>query len=283
MTVDGARRGRSLTPALLAAAALHLAVFAALVFLARPTEPLSVGASVPINIVANAPNTDTRAAEAAPAPQPAQAETPVAEAPPAPAPPAPKIAPPRPAPPAPAQPKPPSKPKAAPASSPTPTPTKTKPAAAQAKAPATKDAFSLDALQARISRAASSSPPKPAGGKKGAPQRETALQARPDIGPGVSANDVAGLSQLLQRLWNTNCDADGGDTVVVPVRFTVDEDGRVIGRVSAGGQETSSDPVVFAAARRAIDAVHAAAPYAQVYRGKAFKVIFDAKKACSQP
>ena len=90
--------------------------------------------------------------------------------------------------------------------------------------------------------------------QKGPTQRETALQTRPDVGSRVCrANDVAGLlrQQLLQRLWNTNCDADGGDTVVVPVRFTLDSDGRVVGGVTAGGQETSSDPVVFAAARRA--------------------------------
>ncbi len=255
-------------------------MFAALVFLARSTQPLTVGASVPITIVSNAPTTDTRAAEAAPAPQAAQSETPVAEPSPAQTPPAPKIAPPRPVPPAPAPPKPAVKPKAAP--TPTPKAAKPQPAAAPAKAPAAKPAFSLDALQASIAKAASASPSKPAGGKKGPAQRETALQSRPDAGPGVSANDVAGLSQLLQRLWNTNCDAEGGDTVVVPVRFSVDDGGRVAGSVSAGGQEASSDPVVFAAARRAIDAVHAAAPYAQTYRGKTFKVIFDAKKACSQ-
>lgn len=281
MTAADNRRRQSLAPALLAAATLHLAVFAALVFLARSTQPLSVGASVPINIVANAPTTDTRAAEIAPAPEQAQTETRVAEATPSSAPPAPKVAAPRPAPPTPTPPKPAAKPKTT--ASPTPSPAKSKPVVAQAKTPAAKPAFSLDALQASISKAASSSPSKPAGGKRGPAQRETAPQARPDVGPGVSANDIAGLSQLLQRLWNTNCDADGGDTVVVPVRFTVDEDGRVVGRVSAGGQEASSDPVVFAAARRAIDAVHAAAPYAQIYRGKAFKVIFDAKKACSQP
>jgi outer membrane biosynthesis protein TonB len=280
MTASGIRRRQSLTPALLAAAVLHIAVFAALVFLARTNQPFSVGASVPINIVANAPTTDTRAAEAAPAPEEVQSETPLPEAPPAPPAPSPKRAAPRPTPPVPVPPAPSPEPKAAPA--PSPKPAKTKPAAAQANTPPAKSAFNLDALQASISKAASANLSKSAGGKKGPTQRETALQARPDVGPGVSANDVAGLSQLLQRLWNTNCDADGGDTVVVPVRFTLDSDGRVVGGVTAGGQETSSDPVVFAAARRAIDAVHAAAPYAQVYRGKAFKVIFDAKKACSQ-
>ena len=44
----------------------------------------------------------------------------------------------------------------------------------------------------------------------------------------------------------------------------------------------SSDPVVFAAARRAIDAVHRGAPYGAPYRGQSFALNFDAKKACSQ-
>ncbi|MEO8812250.1 MAG: energy transducer TonB, partial [Caulobacteraceae bacterium] len=98
----------------------------------------------------------------------------------------------------------------------------------------------------------------------------------------VSQSDAQGLQQLLERLWNVNCAAEGGDTVVVPVSFAVGEDGRVVGRITGGGEESSSDPVVFAAARRAIDAVHQAAPYGEPYRGKRFKVIFDARKACSQ-
>jgi hypothetical protein len=38
--------------------------------------------------------------------------------------------------------------------------------------------------------------------------------------------------------------------------------------------------VVFAAARRAIDAVHEGAPYAQTYRGETFNLKFDSKTAC---
>ena len=86
---------------------------------------------------------------------------------------------------------------------------------------------------------------------------------------------------MLERLWNPNCSVAGADSVIVPVKFSVGDDGRVIGRVAEGGRDSSPDPVVFAAARRAIDAVHQAAPYAEAYRGKSFTVNFDAGKACA--
>jgi protein TonB len=65
------------------------------------------------------------------------------------------------------------------------------------------------------------------------------------------------------------------------VVFSVGSDGRLVGRVSAGGRESSADPVVAAAARRAIDAVHAVEPYRPVYRGAQFRINFDAKQACA--
>ncbi|MDQ2861565.1 MAG: energy transducer TonB, partial [Pseudomonadota bacterium] len=113
---------------------------------------------------------------------------------------------------------------------------------------------------------------------RGPARAETAPQARVDAGQGVSQSDLQGLQQLLERLWNPNCGVEGGSGVVVPVKFAVGEDGQVVGRVTDRG--ASSDPVVFAAARRAIDAVHQAEPYAAPYRGKSFTVNFDAKKAC---
>jgi hypothetical protein len=84
---------------------------------------------------------------------------------------------------------------------------------------------------------------------------------------------------LLQRLWNPDCTTD--EKVMIPVRFTVSFDGHIQGRVDARGKEASADPVVQAAARRAIDAVHQAAPYADTYRGIPFTINFDAKKACA--
>ncbi|MDQ2861836.1 MAG: energy transducer TonB, partial [Pseudomonadota bacterium] len=74
-----ARRRESLKPAFLAAVALHVGLFAAVVLLGRP-RPAPMGDAVPINIVSSEPKTDSRPAEAAPQTQAAQVETPVPEA-----------------------------------------------------------------------------------------------------------------------------------------------------------------------------------------------------------
>ncbi|HZL00019.1 MAG TPA: energy transducer TonB, partial [Caulobacteraceae bacterium] len=160
-------------------------------------------------------------------------------------------------------------------------PAPTKAAAAVAKPQPARPAFDLDALQASIAKAARSAPSKPAfAARRGPTRAETAPQARIDAGAGVSQSSMQGLQQLLQRLWNPNCNVEGGGAVIVPVRFGIGDDGRVVGRVTAGGQDGA--PVVAAAARRAIDAVHEAEPYGPEYRGASFKVIFDARKACAQ-
>jgi outer membrane biosynthesis protein TonB len=266
MTAASIRRRESKAPALLAAAALHVGVFLALVYLARPSMDLPVGTAVPINLVASAPTTDSRAAEAAPETQEAAVDTPVPQA----KAPTPPPAPPTPVPPAPRAPaleKPTPKPAPQKPSRPVPTPA--------------KSTFSLDALQASIAKTAHSAPPHPAFARRGPTRAETAPVARVDAGQGVSQSDIAGLSQLLERLWNPNCNAAGGDTVVIPVKYTVSFDGHVIGRIVLGGHAGSSDPVVTTAARRAIDAIHEAEPYAETFRGQTFTVIFDAKKACA--
>ena len=66
------------------------------------------------------------------------------------------------------------------------------------------------------------------------------------------------------------------------VRFLVGLNGDVLGRPNAGGLENASDPVVAAAARRALDAVRRVAPYAAPYYGQAITVNFDAKEACAR-
>ena len=103
-------------------------------------------------------------------------------------------------------------------------------------------------------------------------------RARPrvDAGAGVSQSDIAGLAQLLQRLWNPDCAI--GARPVIPVRFTVGFDGHLQGPVDAGGRDIRAD----VDARRAVDAVHQAAPYAETYRGLSITVRFDANKACAQ-
>jgi hypothetical protein len=118
--------------------------------------------------------------------------------------------------------------------------------------------------------------------QKGPARAETAPQARPDAGQGLSQSDLLGLQQLLERLWNPNCDVAGGAAVKLRVKLLVGLDGRLLGTPSAGGAERSADPVVAAAARRALDAVHQAEPYSQPYYGQAIVVNFDAKEACAK-
>jgi type IV secretory pathway VirB10-like protein len=262
MTAWSERQRDNIAPALLAATALHAALLAALIWVHRPSL-LPTGSSVPITLVASGPTTDSRPAIQAPSVQEAQAPAPSAE-PPAP-PPAPKEAaiptPPKPAP-----------------SKPAPQPLDL--ARLQADVAARKR-FSLAALQAEISHAAGAKSPHAAAAARRGPARpETAAEARVDAGTGVSQSDIAGLSELLQRLWNPDCSVD--NRVIIPVRFTVGYDGRLQGDVDTQGRGKSSDPVVYAAARRAIDAVHEAAPYADTYRGLTITVRFDAKKACQE-
>lgn len=253
-------------PALLGALVLHIGLFLAVTMWVHPSM-IPVGSAVPINIVSSAPTTDTKPAEEAPQVQAAATETPVPEAPPAP----PPI--PTPAKPQPAKAAPPTPPKAI-----TPIPQKTPPPKPVVTRPT--PSIDLDALQASISRAAHAAPAKPSAAPRGPTRAETDLHARPDAGKGVSQSQLEGLQQLLGRLWNPNCQVEGGEDVRLRLTFTVAPDGQVAGSVSAGGAE-HSDPVTSAAARRAIDAVHQVAPYAEPYRGQKIMVNFNAKEVCS--
>lgn len=250
MSARAAARSESRAPAAAAALVLHLAVFAALVWLARAPPLLPAGGATPVTIVASAPG-------------PAAPPAPVSE-------PAPAAATPEPPAPPPSPPPPPRPPQAVPHETPAPPIQAAPRPAAPSHAP-----LDLEALAARIGGPSSSAP------VRRAPARASAA-ASGGSRAGPSAADVLGLQQLLNRLWNPNCAAAGGSAVVVPVRFSVDRDGRLSGRISAGGEETNSDPVVFAAARRAIDAVHQAEPFAAPYRGQSIQVIFDARKACQE-
>ena len=273
---------RSVGPGSLAAAlVLHLALFAAFMLAVKP-RAIPIGAAVPITIVSEAPPARARA-QPEPVARAAQVETPTPRAPPPePAPSPPPKATPSPlkrTPPTPAPPKPAPTPK--PATKPVPRPVAPSPpvkATRAVKAPATSS-LDLDALQLSLARTARPSPPRPSFAERG----PTRVQAAPQTAaaPGISREEQAGLSQLLNRLWNPNCSVEGGDAVLVSVTFTVGYDGRLAGRVNAGGRESSPDPVVATAARRAIDAVHAAEPYQATYRGAPFRINFDAKKACA--
>lgn len=270
MTAMARRRDESLTPAFLTALALHLGLLAWITFFPQPTSIMPMGTAVPITIVSSAPVTDSRKAVAAPTVQEAQTEAPIVNA----KAPEPRAAAARPTPPKPAPV--PTIARTAPALKPAPP----KPTAPSKAHPVTQP-LNLDALQASLARSVHAAPAHPAFAKRGMAQIETDLQARVDAGRGVSQSDQQGLQQLLERLWNPNCAVEGGDAVIVPVRFQVGPDGRVASRISAGGRETSSDPILAAAARRAIDAVHQGAPYKAELRDKVFTVNFNAKSACA--
>jgi outer membrane biosynthesis protein TonB len=263
LAMNAPRQSRA--PALIAAALLHVAVLALVLFVpGRPPKP--IGSSVPINIVSSAPYTDTRPAVQAPQAQTAQAPQPVPEA--KPQPPAPV-----PAPPAftETRPQPVKAERPAPAQQPS----------LKAAQPAAKP-FDFNRLQQIIDSARHNTGAHASGAQRGAARAETAPQARPDAGQSLSQSDLVGLQQLLERLWNPNCDVAGGAAVKLKVRFLVGLNGDLLGRPNDGGLESSSDPVVAAAARRALDAIRQAAPYSEPYYGQSITVNFDAKEACAK-
>jgi outer membrane biosynthesis protein TonB len=258
------------SPAFVGSLALHGVALTLLMISWRFSHELKIGTAVPVTIVANAPDTDLRAAEQAPQEQTAQTETPVAEAPPQAAPPAPQ---PAPTPPAPA-------PVPAPAKPPKPV---EKPTPQKTQAPAQKPEKHLD-LDALAASLAKSVPAKPSSAAKGASRPETALQARPAAGTGLSAAAMNGLADELQRRWNPNCDVEGGRDVVVKVGFQLGAGGNVTGDVSSQILHGGPGAVAQAAADRAVRAVYAASPFRALPRefyGQRITVNFNAREACS--
>lgn len=305
-----------LAPALAGSAVLHVLV-AALFLVSWPwAKELKIGSVVPVKIVTNAPNTDVRPAEQAPEEQEAATEEPVpneslqAPAPPEPAPqpehtpakptPAPaKSAPPTPAPPKPTPPVP--TPKPSPTAQKTPA-AKPQPAPSAAK-PTPHEEVDLDKLLASVSKSGG----RPTGqtrssAPRGPTRTESARQARPAAGTGLSANAFAGFKDELQRRWNPNCDVEGGRDVRVKVTFTIGMGGEVAGDVTADAQggggairitvNNSAEArggavptdVVRAGAERAIRAVYGTAPYRGLppaYYGQRIIVNFNALEACA--
>lgn len=253
--------------------ALHALAAIALLISWNFARDLKVGSVVPVNIVANAPETNLREVEQAPVEQ--QAATPE----PAPAAPAQSAAPPEP--PKPLPPPPTPKPQ------PTPKPVEQKPAPAPAKpAPPAKPekSLDLDALSASISKMSKPAPAKPSSAAKGPARPETAQQARPALGTGAAAAAaISGLAEDLQRRWNPNCDVEGGRDVLVRVYFTIGAGGQVVGDV-ASELRSGKGSVGQAAASRAVSAVYAAAPFRNLPRefyGQKISVNFNAREACS--
>jgi outer membrane biosynthesis protein TonB len=260
---------RELSPAMMGSVLLHAAAAFALLVSWNFARDLKVGSVVPVTIVSKAPATDVRQAEEAPVEQTALADEPVPQAPLESTPPAPQ-------------------PKPAPAPKPEPTPKVVKPVPAPAPAkpapPAKPEkSLDLDALSASISKMSKASPPKPSSAPKGPARPETAQQARPALGTGVSAAALTGLTDELQRRWNPNCDVEGGRDVQVRVTFVIGAGGQVVGDV-ASQIKGAQTPVSRTAAERAVSAVYAAAPFRSLPRefyGDKIAVNFNAREACS--
>jgi outer membrane biosynthesis protein TonB len=255
------------SPAFVGSLALHGVAITLLLISWRFSHELKIGTAVPVTIVANAPDTDLRAAEQAPQEQTAQTEAPVAEAPPQATPPAPQPT---------------------PAPAPAPTPPKPekaveKPAPQKPQTPPAKPEKKLD-LDALAASLAKSVNPKPSSAAKGPTRAETALQARPAAGTGLSAAAMNGLADELQRRWNPNCDVEGGRDVVVKVAFQLGAGGAVTGDVSSQILRGPQGPVAQAAAERAVRAVYGASPFRALPRefyGQRITVNFNAREACS--
>ena len=250
---------------------LHTTVAVLLLVSWNFSRDLKAGSVVPVTIVSRAPDADLRPAEQAPVEQSAQADEPVPEAPLQSAPPAPQ---PKPAPP----PRPEPTPKVV---KPIPAPTPVKPA------PPAKPEKSLDlaALSASVSKMAKAAPPKPSSAPKGPARPETAQVARQTAGTGVSALAMSGLVTELRRHWHPNCQVEGAREVNVRVSFTVGAFGQVDpGAANANGSENSPNPVVKAAADRAIRSVYEVAARKLItpdFYGQRVTATFPGNEACS--
>lgn len=268
-----ARREQQISPGLVGSIALHGAV-AALIAFGLPwkqAKPITIGESVPVTIVTNGP-TNVRPAEEAPEEQTAQAPDPVPEA--TPQPPAPTPAPtptPAPAPP----------PKPTPTPKPAPTPTPAKP-----KETKKNDNDFFASLEASIAKSKKATGKPTANAPKGPARAETSVSARPAMGAatGLSAAALGRLQGEVQDRWNPNCEVEGGANVSVRVVFVIGPGGRVVGQPESPGT-SSPDPVVKAAADRAVRALFAASPFAylpQDLYGQKIALNFNAKQACSR-
>ena len=262
---------REMSPAMIGSVLLHVTVAVAFMVSWNLSRDLKVGAIVPVNIVASAPDMDVRPAIQAPEAETAQADQPVPAAPLESTAPVPQPTP----------------------TPPVPTPKTVKPAEKlpPEKLPAIKPAptvkaekgLDLDALSASVSKMVKPTTAKPSSAARGPARPETAPVARQTVGTGVSAAALSGLSDELQRRWNPNCDVEGGRDVVIRVAFVIGAGGQVVGDVISEVRSARTG-VSQAAAERAVRAVYAAAPFRTLPRefyGDKIAVNFNAREACS--
>ena len=100
----------------------------------------------------------------------------------------------------------------------------------------------------------------------------------------VSASALSSLGAELERLWNPNCDVEGGSDVNIKVTFRLDSSGRLVGS-PVSSQAHASDPIVVSGSDRAVRAVNAGAPFDSLPRelyGQNISVNFNARQACAK-
>jgi outer membrane biosynthesis protein TonB len=276
------------TPALVVSVLLHVAIIGGSLVAwpwKKEIRPLAV---TPVTLLTSEDLAALSAAEQSDVPAPAQTPEPDPVAEPAPVTPEPAPEPqpapapaPRPAPPKPAPEKP----------TPTPTPAPSKPAPTR-KAPAKPTPrLNLDDLAESLAKSApKAGGSRRSGGSPGLSQLEKDLQARRTSGAAKAATASAlGLVQAkLIRLWNPNCGVTGANALQVRVRIFLNRGGglaRPAQLVDYSSVDAISDPVMKAAASRALSAVGRGAPFeglpVEDYDSwKQFIVRFDGKEAC---
>jgi outer membrane biosynthesis protein TonB len=280
----------NLTPALLAALALHILVLAGgLLVWPWFGKPIEVANVTAVTLVPSAPRAPPPPALKAPEEQ--QAAAPV---------PTPTPSPPVPPPPAP-QPKPqpvPPEPAAAPQPQPSPTPKpKPKPkdrldlsalsnslqsqVKPEPKAKPRRDSFDLNTLANSLD-----ADQKPSAAARGPARSQAAPVARTDPGAQQATNDAAAaVGARLNRIWNKSCGVEGFRDIVIRVKFNLTIDGQLLGAPQVLDRAPPGNAVWQAAADRATRAVVQAAPFSELPRQtygqwKSFTAIFNAREAC---
>ncbi|MEI9889576.1 MAG: hypothetical protein WDN45_02105 [Caulobacteraceae bacterium] len=288
------RERTNLTPSMLAAAGLHLAVFlSALIvwpWFGKPVQIANVTAVTLVPSAAAPPPPALQAHEeqtaAAPEPTPKPAK-------PVPPPPPQPEAEPKPSPPKPTPPQ----PTPAPSPSPKPAPkpksesldlnalanTLDKSAKSQNRT-RSKDSLDLSALTSSLDKGG-----KPEAAAKGPARFETSISPRNDPGAAQATTDAAAaVGARLNRIWNKSCGVEGFRDLVIRVKFNLTIEGQLAGPPQVLDPAPQGNSVWQAAADRAVRAVNQAAPFAELPRQtygqwKSFTAIFNGREACQNP
>jgi outer membrane biosynthesis protein TonB len=167
-------------------------------------------------------------------------------------------------------------------------------AAKSAAAPAkpANTGLDLDALLASVASSNQRATTRQTSGLQGANRPRTDLSAQEGKGTDdtMSASEIDALRSKLEKLWNPNCQVEGAAGVNVKVRMRLTSQGWLAAPPELpdrGDIQSSGDPILIAAAQRALSAVGAGAPYVELnpqhYASwREMIVNFDAKKACAR-